>query len=112
MTILDTRDNEDPSHGAPHLGASGTLAQLLRVSVSWLVEQGLVVSASLGWSGELRSRVSKVLPAAQGLQTAVPCVWVLLPSLTATVISENCQNILLHLLLFYKNELENARAEP
>ena len=71
-----------------------------------------VVSASLGWSGELRSRVSKVLPAAQGLQTAVPCVWVLLPSLTATVISENCQNILLHLLLFYKNELENARAEP
>ena len=71
-----------------------------------------VVSASLGWSGELRRRVSKVLPAAQGLQTAVPCVWVLLPSLTATVISENCQNILLHLLLFYKNELENARAEP
>lgn len=71
-----------------------------------------VVSASLGWSGELRSRVSKALPATRDPQTAVPCVWVLLPSLTATVISENCQNILLHLLLFYKNELGNARAEP
>ena len=75
-----------------------------------------MVSASLGCCGELRSRVSKVLPAAGGPQTAVlrvyVCVWFLLPSLTAMVISENCQNILLHLLLFYKNELENAQADP
>ena len=75
-----------------------------------------VVLASLGCCGELRSRVSKVLPAAGGPQTAVlcvyVCVWFLLPSLTAMVISENCQNILLHLLLFYKNELENAQADP
>ena len=40
------------------------------------------------------------------------CVWFCLPSLTAMVISENCQNILLHSLLFYKNELENSQAEP
>ena len=74
-----------------------------------------MVSASLGCCGELRSRVSKVLPAAGGRQTAVlcvcVCVWFLHPSLTAMVISENCQNILLHLLLFYKNELENAQAD-
>ena len=33
------------------------------------------------------------------------------PPQTTTIISGNSQNILLHFLLFYKKELENARAE-
>lgn len=112
MTILDTSDNEDPSRGPRTWGPRALRLNLSESqSLGWW-NRDRVVSASLGWSGELRSRASKALPATRGPQTAVHCVWVLLPSLTATVISENCQNILLHLLLFYKNESENARAEP
>ena len=60
VTILDTRDNEDPSRGAPHLRASGTLAQLLRVSVSWLVEQGPggLGLAGLEWGAKKSSQQS------------------------------------------------------
>ena len=67
--------------------------------------------ASLGWSWGLRSGSGKVLPLPQAHRQGSQWLWFLLSSPTATVISENCQNILL-LLLFYKSELKNARADP